>query len=126
MPTGKKSIGLRSRRRALRVGGMVYRHAVDVMGNVFVEFGDLFIANFEQGLLKWMFLEEADAHWSSGRSPGSLVRNVDAWNDQIWLPPAASMKRGPACTTNTAYGTGGHALELDSQPRRPERPRRHQ
>ena len=37
----------------LRVRGMVYRHAVDVMGNVgFVEFGDLFIANFEQGLLK--------------------------------------------------------------------------
>lgn len=71
----------------LRVRGMVYRHAVDVMGNVgFVEFGDLFIANFEQGLLKMdVSGGEADAHWSPEGPPVALVRNVDAWNDQIWV-----------------------------------------
>ena len=71
----------------LRVRDMVYRHAVDVMGDVgFVEFGDLFIANFEQGLLKMdVSGGEADAHWSPEGPPVALVRNVDAWNDQIWV-----------------------------------------
>ena len=66
---------------------MAYRHAVEVMGDVaFVGFGDLFIANFEQGLLKMdVSGGEADAHWSPEGPPVALVRNVDAWNDQIWV-----------------------------------------
>ncbi len=71
----------------LRVRDMAYRHAVEVMGDVaFVGFGDLFIANFEQGLLKMdVSGGEADAHWSPEGPPVALVRNVDAWNDQIWV-----------------------------------------
>jgi hypothetical protein len=71
----------------LRVRDMAYRHAVEVMGDVgIIEFGDLFIANFEQGLLKMdVSGGEADAHWSPEGPPVALVRDVDAWNDQVWV-----------------------------------------
>jgi len=71
----------------LRVRDMAFRHRVDVAGNVAsLNFQDIFIANFEQGLLKLDITgAENDAHWSPEGPPVALVRDVDAWNDQIWI-----------------------------------------
>lgn len=72
---------------ALRVRDMAFRHRIEVFGNVVSRsFQDLFVANFEQGLLKLDISgAEQDAHWSPEGPPVALVRDVDAWNDQIWL-----------------------------------------
>ncbi len=71
----------------LRARDMVYRHTVNELGNVFtINFGDLFIANFEQGLLKMdVSGGESDAHWSPEGPPVALVRNIEAWNDNVWV-----------------------------------------
>ncbi len=72
---------------SLRVRDMEFRHNLAVYGNVAaVDFGDLFIANFEQGLLKMdVSGGESDLHWTPEGPPVALVRDVDAWNDQIWI-----------------------------------------
>lgn len=71
----------------LRVRDMEFRFRVNVYGNVIEqEFQDLFIANFEQGLLKMDITGgELDDQWSPEGPPVALVRDVDAWNDQIWV-----------------------------------------
>ena len=71
----------------LRVRDMAFSHRTEVFGNVMqMSFQDVFIANFEQGLLKMDITgDEQDAHWTPEGPPVALVRDVDAWNDQIWV-----------------------------------------
>ena len=71
----------------LRARDMEFRHGTETFGNVVqLNFQDLFIANFEQGLLKMDLTgAEEDTRWTPEGPPVALVRDVDAWNDQIWV-----------------------------------------
>jgi hypothetical protein len=71
----------------LRVRDMAFKNGSTVNGNEVVEsFQDLFIANNEQGLLKMDITgEERDDHWVLDGPPVPLVRDIDAWNDRVWI-----------------------------------------
>ena len=71
----------------LRVRDMAFKHRSTIDGSVVTEnFQDLFIANNEQGLLKMDITgEEQDEHWVLDGPPVALVRDIDAWNDRIWI-----------------------------------------
>lgn len=71
----------------LRVRHMVFHHEIipDSEGIDFA-FADLMIANQQEGLLLLDITgAEMDNHWSPSGPPSSLVRSIDAWNDQMWV-----------------------------------------
>lgn len=71
----------------LRVRDMEFKHGIESFGNVIqLRFEDLFIANHQQGLLKMDISGgEDDAHWVPSGPPVALVRDIDAWNDRMWI-----------------------------------------
>ena len=71
----------------LRVRDMAFKNKITVVGDETIEsFQDLFIANNEQGLLKMDITgEEQDGHWVLDGPPVPLVRDIDAWNDRVWI-----------------------------------------
>lgn len=71
----------------LRVRDMVFKNKITGSGETMTEaFQDVFIANNGQGLLKMDITgDEQDAHWVIDGPPVSLVRDIDAWNDRIWI-----------------------------------------
>lgn len=71
----------------LRVRDMAFKNKTTAVGDETIEnFQDLFIANNQQGLLKMDITgEEQDGHWVLDGPPVPLVRDIDAWNDRVWI-----------------------------------------
>jgi ligand-binding sensor domain-containing protein len=71
----------------LRARHMVFHHReIEDPSGPSYAFEDLFIANQEEGLLQLDITgAEMDDHWSPSGPPTSLVRCIDAWNDQMWV-----------------------------------------
>jgi hypothetical protein len=71
----------------LRVRDMEFKNRTTTNDSIILEaLQDVFIANNERGLLKMDITgEEVDDHWVIDGPPVSLVRDIDAWNDRVWI-----------------------------------------
>ena len=71
----------------LRVSDMAFKNGHTGSENEVAEsFQDLFIANNEQGLLRMDITGDGwDDHWVLDGPPVPLVRDIDAWNDRVWI-----------------------------------------